>query len=407
MTIMSFRRSIFIICLLVFPAAYIFYVIADDKLANISSSSEVVFDTNMGSFTIQLYPEKAPKTVANFLLYVDQGFYTNTLFHRAIPRFVVQAGGFAKGLKKKQTHDPVANESDNGLQNIRGTLSMARTNSPHSATSQFFINLTHNPSLDHQSKKPGYAVFGKVTEGMQIIDNIAKVPTMTVGSYRDVPTQDIVILSAKRKGSLAMHNNEKKTVVSVKNQDKYIAGEHYIVLEKPVATRDSNKIEVIEMFSYGCPHCYEFESLIKEWAKLQTNDVDFMYFPAVWNKPMELFAKAFYVAQELNIEEKIHLPLFKAIVVEQKQLNNERDMADFFAKYGVDNKTFDQVFKSKRVQNQAGLAATKVESYKPIGVPEIVVNGTYRIDRMRAGGMTEMLAVAEFLINKERTLLKN
>ncbi len=371
------------------------------------STVEVIFETTMGAFTLELNPDKAPQTVANFLVYVDEGFYSNTLFHRVIPRFVVQAGGFKKGLKIKQTHSPVINESDNGLLNSRGTISMARSNNPDSATSQFFINLAHNPSLDYQNRKHGYTVFGKVTEGMDIIDNIVKLPTTTLGRYDDVPKKDVVILLAKRKELPVAQANETKTASLKQIQNQFIAGEHYIVLEQPVATRDNNKIEVVEMFSYGCPHCYEFEPLIREWAIKQGSDIDFWYFPAVWNKPMKLYAQAFYAADELNVLDQIHLPLFSAIAIEQKRLSSANDLANFLAEHGVDKKAFALAFQSTTVENLANQAEARVNSYSPIGVPEIIVNGKYRIDRMRAGGISEMLAVVDFLINKERTILKN
>jgi len=190
------------------------------------------------------------------------------------------------------------------------------------------------------------------------------------------------------------------------NQEKFTAGEHYIVLERPVPTRDSNKIEVVEMFSYGCPHCYEFDAPVKEWSKQQSGDVDFWVFPAAWNKPMGLYAQAFYTAEELNVAEKIHQPLFATIVIQQKSIRNESDLADFFAQHGVDKKTFTEVFNSTAVKTRTRHAEERVRLYKPVGVPEIIVNGKYRVDRMRAGGLTEMLAVADFLVNKERAVLK-
>lgn len=190
------------------------------------SHPEVIFETTMGSYTLELNPEKAPKTVANFLVYVDEGFYNNTLFHRVIPGFVIQGGGFEKGMQKKQNHHPIKNESNNGLMNIRGTISMARTRDPKSATSQFFINVTHNPSLDFQSNQPGYTVFGKVTEGIEVIDKIIAMPTKTSGNYKDVPKDDVIILSAKLKGSTV---GQRETV------KEFTAGVHYIVLNKPVA----------------------------------------------------------------------------------------------------------------------------------------------------------------------------
>ena len=368
----------------------------EEKEANDTSSNHVIFETNMGSFTLELNPEKAPKTVANFLTYVDEGFYDNTLFHRVIPNFVIQGGGFETGMEIKQTHSPVINESDNGLKNTRGAISMARTKNPDSATSQFFINEVHNITLDSYGDKPGYTVFGKVIEGMKVIDEITRVETTRSGRHKDVPKEDVVILSAKRKGSIN---------ASVKKQVQFIEGEHYVVLDKPIATRDNGKIEVVEMFSYGCPHCYEFEPLIKNWSKKQGDDVDFWFFPAVWNKPMNLLAQAFYTAEELTVAEKIHLPLFSKVVLEQQSVRNESDLADLFEKYGVDKKDFAQAFNSKNVKQQVVKAEQRVADYKPVGVPEIVVNGKYRIGRMRAGGQAEMLAVVDFLIKKERTIL--
>ena len=207
--------------------------------------------------------------------------------------------------------------------------------------------------------------------------------------------------SSKIQSSMAVVQSEVKET-HVAKREEFTAGEHYVVLDKPVATRDSGKIEVVEMFSYGCSHCYEFEPLIKEWSKKQISDIDFWFFPAVWNEPMKLFARAFYAAHQLNIAKKIHLPLFRAIVIEQKNLSKESELADFFAKYGVDKKTFGKVFNSTDVANQVKQAEVRVRHYKPAGAPEIIVNGKYRIDRMRAGGIKEILAVADYLINKER-----
>lgn len=196
--------------------------------------------------------------------------------------------------------------------------------------------------------------------------------------------------------------NEKEADVLLHKQERFIAGEHYTVLDKPVRTRDSNKIEVVEIFSYGCPHCYEFEPLIKQWSKQQSSEVDFWFFPAVWNESMKVFARAFYAAHELNVAKKIHLPLFTAIVIEQIKISQENELADFFAKFGVDKKAFSKAYNSIETEYQVKLAEIRVRSYKPAGVPEIIVNGKYRIDRMRAGGQKEMLAVIDFLVNKER-----
>jgi cyclophilin family peptidyl-prolyl cis-trans isomerase len=160
----------------------------------------VVFDTSMGTITLEVYPDKAPITVANFLKYVDDGFYDNLIFHRVIPGFMIQGGGMSDQMDEKQQgkRSPIKNESGSGLSNERGTISMARTNDPNSATCQFFINHADNAKLD--SYGGGYAVFGKVTEGMDVVDAIAKVATTSRSGHENVPVKPIYIKSAKRKG---------------------------------------------------------------------------------------------------------------------------------------------------------------------------------------------------------------
>ncbi len=159
--------------------------------------------TNHGTFVIQLDPAKAPKSVENFLRYVDAKHYDGLVFHRVIPTFMIQGGGFDQQLEKKQVQAPVQNEADNGLKNLRGTVAMARTNDPHSATSQFFVNVTDNAFLDHQAKSGpgwGYAVFGKVTDGMDAVDKIKGVKTGAMGSFaKDAPLQHVVIQSVRRR----------------------------------------------------------------------------------------------------------------------------------------------------------------------------------------------------------------
>jgi cyclophilin family peptidyl-prolyl cis-trans isomerase len=159
---------------------------------------QVALNTSLGRITLELDPAKAPITVQNFLNYVRQGYYQNTLFHRVIPGFVVQGGGYTAGLVKKPGQTPAIElESNKGLSNLRGTLAMARTNVPNSATSEFFINLVDNTTLDYRnSSNPGYAVFGRVTDGLAIADTMASQSTGTVNGFADVPTQDIVITSA-------------------------------------------------------------------------------------------------------------------------------------------------------------------------------------------------------------------
>lgn len=157
----------------------------------------VRFDTSHGAFTVEFFEKEAPETVANFLKYVEEGFFDGTIFHRVIPGFVIQGGGFTPDMTQKKTHAPIRNEAANGLKNERGTLSMARTNDINSATSQFFVNLADNEFLDHKPGSFGYAVFGRVSEGMDVIDAIAKVRTGRKKGHDDVPSEDVVVTSAR------------------------------------------------------------------------------------------------------------------------------------------------------------------------------------------------------------------
>lgn len=160
-------------------------------------TERVQFVTNKGNFTVEVYPDAAPKTVANFLEYVRSGFYAGTTFHRVINGFMVQGGGFDRDMKEKPTRAPIPLESQNGLKNTVGTVAMARTSNPNSATAQFFVNVVDNPNLDYpQPDGNGYAVFGKVVEGMDTIDKIKTVPTTAYGSLRNVPAAPVVIESA-------------------------------------------------------------------------------------------------------------------------------------------------------------------------------------------------------------------
>jgi len=159
----------------------------------------VVVKTSMGTFKAELYPEKAPGTVANFLKYADDKFYDGTVFHRVIPTFMIQGGGMDKDLAKKPTRAPIQNEAKNGLKNATGTLAMARTSDPHSATAQFFVNVTDNGFLDYPGQDGwGYCVFGKVTEGMDVVAKIKAVPTGAKGGMGDVPQQPVTIESIRR-----------------------------------------------------------------------------------------------------------------------------------------------------------------------------------------------------------------
>ncbi len=162
-------------------------------------NTEVVFSTNKGDITIELYADKAPITVKTFLSYVDEGIFTDTIFHRVIPNFMIQGGGFTKDMKQKPTKAPIKNEADNGLRNSRGTLAMARTSVVDSATGQFFINLVDNSFLDNGVRDFGYAVFGKVVSGMDVVDKMGAVKTTTVAGQQNVPVEPIIVISAKRK----------------------------------------------------------------------------------------------------------------------------------------------------------------------------------------------------------------
>ena len=156
----------------------------------------VEMHTSKGLITLELDAEKAPVTVANFIEYVNSGHFDGTIFHRVIPGLVIQGGGMESGMKEKPTQAPIENEADNGLKNVTGSICMARTNDPHSATSQFFINLKDNQFLDHTEKSPqgwGYAVFGQVTGGMDVVEAIAAVQTGNAGFHQDVPVEDIVV----------------------------------------------------------------------------------------------------------------------------------------------------------------------------------------------------------------------
>ena len=158
----------------------------------------LTFKTSLGSFTVDLDTKEAPLTVENFLAYVDSGHFAGTVFHRVIPGFVIQGGGLTADMRAKPTRSPIKNEAGNGLKNRRGTLSMARTNDIHSATSQFFVNLTDNASLDQRPGSFGYAVFGRVVKGMDVVDAIAKVKTGSKGHHDDVPLEPVVLESVTR-----------------------------------------------------------------------------------------------------------------------------------------------------------------------------------------------------------------
>jgi cyclophilin family peptidyl-prolyl cis-trans isomerase len=181
--------SLLFACLLALPGA-----------TALAANTNVEIKTNQGVVVVELYADKAPKTVENFLQYVKDGFYNGTIFHRVIDNFMIQGGGFSADMKEKTTRAPIQNEANNGLRNDFGTLAMARTSNPHSASAQFFINLKDNDFLNFREASFqgfGYCVFGKVTKGFEIVQKIAKVPTGNVGMFQDVPTAAVVIESIK------------------------------------------------------------------------------------------------------------------------------------------------------------------------------------------------------------------
>jgi len=187
----TYARALLLLTLFAFPAAA-------DAEASDAARPHVLFETSKGSFEIELFPDQAPKTVANFLDLVDGGFYDGLIFHRVIPGFMIQAGGYDTKMGYREAPRTVPNESRNSLKNARGYLAMARTADPDSAGSQFFINVTNNPHLDAKPGQPGYTVFGRVVEGMDVVAAIEDVPTGVRAGMPDVPTEDVVIIKARR-----------------------------------------------------------------------------------------------------------------------------------------------------------------------------------------------------------------
>jgi cyclophilin family peptidyl-prolyl cis-trans isomerase len=162
------------------------------------AGTKVLIDTNKGQIELELFDEKSPKTVENFLAYVDSKFYDNTIFHRVIPRFMIQGGGLTEDMQEKPTRAPVINESKNRVHNERGTIAMARTSDPDSATAQWYINVRMNITLDYRMGTPGYTVFGKVTKGMDVVDTISVVKTQDFIVHQDVPVEPVIIKSVRR-----------------------------------------------------------------------------------------------------------------------------------------------------------------------------------------------------------------
>jgi len=188
----------FVELLVVFAIVVAAFAAGSDPNQKNLEVKKVKLETSAGDIVIELNEKAAPVTVKNFLRYAEEGFYDGTIFHRVIPNFMIQGGGFKSDMQQKKTHEQIVNEAKNGLKNDRGTIAMARTNDPNSATAQFFINHKNNDSLNYSgTQNPGYAVFGKVIEGMDVVDKIAAVKTSRKGSYSDVPVEPVVIKSAK------------------------------------------------------------------------------------------------------------------------------------------------------------------------------------------------------------------
>ena len=178
-----------------------FFIPADTAAEEEGNNPMVEMDTNLGTMTIELYPDKAPISVKNFLEYVNKKFYDGTIFHRVMPNFMIQGGGFTPDMMKKATGAPIKNEANNGLSNLKGTIAMARTSEINSATCQFFINVKDNTGLDYRgesSQEYGYAVFGKVIDGMDTVEKIRNVNTTTKGAYQNVPVKPVIIKSVRR-----------------------------------------------------------------------------------------------------------------------------------------------------------------------------------------------------------------
>lgn len=185
---------------------------------------------------------------------------------------------------------------------------------------------------------------------------------------------------------------------------RYEEGTHYVELAIPIRVKDSTRIEVTEYFSYGCPHCYQFEPLLSNWVKNLSPDVTFNRTPAVWNQDYRVYAQTYYTAEALKITDKMHVALFEAIQAQRRSLNNPKEMAMFFSEFGVDPVDFAKVYQSFGTRASLQQAEARGRAYRSSGVPAIIVNGKYRVEGSMAGGNAEMLKVVNFLINKERAI---
>lgn len=364
-------------------------------------NQQVIFETNKGKFVIELYPEKSPITVANFINYVKRGFYDKTIFHRTLPGVILQGGGFSEGMNLKPTNDAIENESHNLLPNIKGAVSMARKDFADSATSQFFINLRINPSLDYRANQPGYTVFANVVEGLELLEVLAKSKTRKYGAHQNVPLEEIVIQSVKltnRSTLLEIGQVESKNV----HISEFQEGVHYVRLKSPLPLLKTEKIEVISAFSYGCGHCYGLYGATQDWKLENKKQVEFSFFHAVWSKAMRVYARTYYTAIELGVDRNIHVPLYEAIVIHQQKLSNSDEIATFFESYGIDRSKFIEIYDSEHVVKRVEQAEKLTEAFNLASVPEFIVAGKYRVDPMRAGGQQEIFKVIDFLVEREK-----
>jgi len=404
----------FVIGLIVVMAGYVAYQGINDK-QSIQNNSEVealegrmfLFQTNKGDFKVEVFAKKSPLTVLNFMEYVKAGFYDDTVFHRAISGVIIQGGGYTSDMKEKHTRSAVVNESSNKLLNKKGTIAMGRKSNADSATSQFFVNLRDNPNLDYSDGKPGYTVFGKVVEGLPLLELMAKNNTYVNGLHKNVPVDEIKLISVKlisHSKLIEVTSGKEKAVNSEKKAAKkgdFVEGVHYSLLKEATPLINSQKVEVVAAFSFGCGHCYGIYSSTEEWRKEKKKEVEFSYFHAIWNNPMRLYARAYYTTLELGIDRKSHIPFFEAIVIEQKNMSNLEQVADFFASHGVDRKKFIDIFNSEAIANRVEQAEKLTKKFNLASVPEFVVAGKYRVDPMRAGGTEEVFRVIDYLVKKE------
>jgi thiol:disulfide interchange protein DsbA len=190
--------------------------------------------------------------------------------------------------------------------------------------------------------------------------------------------------------------------LAAESEPAFVEGKHYERLPEPVRTADPSRIEVVEVFWYGCVHCFHFEPLIDDWKKTLPDDVDFHRSPAMWNPVMAMHAQAFYTAQALGVLDQMHGPLFAALNVDRKKLQSEAELADFFAEHGVSKEDFAKTFNSFGVKSSVKQADARARGYRISGTPEMVVDGKYRVSARTAGGQAEMLKVIDFLVAQER-----